>query len=116
MHKNNHIKELVHQLRVTSAKEDVGVWAAVAEDLERPTRRYAAVNLSALARTTRSGETIVVPGKVLGDGELPHALTIAALGFSESAQTKLKAQKATMLTITELVRKDPKGKTVRIVA
>lgn len=116
MYKNNQLKELVHELRKTSVTQDVGVWAAVAEDLERPTRRQAAVNLSALARATKQGETVVVPGKVLGDGELEHPITIAALGFSQSAQTKLKASKATIMTITELVQKDPKGKTVRIIA
>ena len=116
MYKNNQLKELVHELRVASATGQGAVWAAVAEDLERPTRKYAAVNLSALARTTKQGETIVVPGKVLGDGEISHAITIAALGFSQSAQAKLKASKATLMTIKELAQKDPKGKTVRIIA
>jgi len=116
MYKNNQLKELVHELRKASVTQDVGVWAAVAEDLERPTRKHAAVNLSALARSTKQGEIVVVPGKVLGDGELAHAITIAALGFSQSAQVKLKASKATIMTINELLTKDPKGKTVRIFA
>jgi large subunit ribosomal protein L18e len=116
MYKNNQLKELIHDLRKASVTQDVGVWAAVAEDLERATRKHAAVNLSVLARSTKQGEIIIVPGKVLGDGEIAHALTIAALGFSQNAQSKLKASKATIMTIKELVAKDPKGKTVRIFA
>jgi large subunit ribosomal protein L18e len=116
MYKNNQLKELVQELRKASNTQDAGVWAAVAEDLEKPTRKYAAVNLSALARSTKQGEIIVVPGKVLGDGELSHSITIAALGFSQSAESKLRASKTTMMTIKDLVAKDPKGKSVRIIA
>ena len=116
MYKNNQLTELIQELKRTSAHEGVGVWSAIADDLARPTRRHAQVNLGAIARTTKQGEIIVVPGKVLGDGELEHSITIAALGFSASAQQKLTANKTTMLTIKELVRKDPKGKTVRIIA
>jgi large subunit ribosomal protein L18e len=116
MYKNNQLKELVHELNLAGATGQGNVWAAIAEDLERPTRKYAAVNLSALARTTKQGEVIVVPGKVLGDGEINHSITIAALGFSASAEAKLRASKATMMTIKDLMQKDPKGKTVRIIA
>jgi large subunit ribosomal protein L18e len=116
MHKNNQLTELIRSLRKTSATQETGVWRAVAEDLSRPTRQQPQVNLGAIARATKQGETVVVPGKVLGDGELPHAITIAALGFSASAHAKLKASKATVLTIGELMTKDPKGKAVRIIA
>ncbi len=116
MHKNNQLKELIQELKRASAHEDVGVWRAIADDLAKPTRRQAQVNLGAIARATKQGEIVVVPGKVLGDGEMPHSVTIAALGFSAAAQQKLSTSKGTMLTIRELMKKDPKGKTVRILA
>ena len=116
MHKNNQLTELITELRKTSAIQQAPVWSAVADDLARPTRQKAIVNLAKLARSTKQGEVIIVPGKVLGDGELSHSLTIAALGFSASAQLKLKANKTIMITITDALKKDPKGKSVRILA
>jgi large subunit ribosomal protein L18e len=116
MNKNNQLTELIQDLKRASAREEVGVWSAVADDLARSTRRHAQVNLGAIARATKAGEIVVVPGKVLGDGEMPHSITIAALGFSASATRKLAQSKATVLTIQDLVTKDPKGKTVRILA
>jgi large subunit ribosomal protein L18e len=114
MNKNNQLQELISELRKASAQAPV--WSAIAENLERPTRHRAIVNLAKLNRATKQGDVVVVPGKVLGDGELDHSVTVAALGFSESAHVKLTASKATMTTIHELLKKDPKGKTVRIFA
>jgi large subunit ribosomal protein L18e len=115
-HKNEQIKTLIRELKIASSKNDAPVWRAVAEDLERPTRQQPVVNLAKLNRFTKQGETIVVPGKVLGDGELDHSITVAALGFSTSAQDKLKKGKATISTIMDLIKKDPKGKSVRVLA
>jgi large subunit ribosomal protein L18e len=113
-HKNTQLQELIQELKIASA--EAPVWRAVALHLERPTRHRVIVNLGSLNRYTKQGETVVVPGKVLGDGELDHGITVAALGFSSSAETKLKQSKASMLTIKEILKKDPKGKAVRIIA
>lgn len=115
-HKNTELQELIGELKKASIEQDAAVWKAIALQLERPTRHQPIVNLSNLNRYTKQGETIVVPGKVLGDGELNHSLTVAALGFSCSAEMKLKASKATISTIADIMKKDPKGKTVRIFA
>ena len=115
-HKNTELQELISELKKASIQQDAPVWKAIALHLERPTRHRAIVNLSSLNRSTKQGETIVVPGKVLGDGELDHTLTIAALGFSGSAEQKLKASKTSLVTIQEVLKKDPKGKAVRIFA
>jgi large subunit ribosomal protein L18e len=116
MYKNNQLQQLIIELKKASSVNDAPVWRAVAEDLERPSRMRAAVNLAKLNRNTKQGEVVVVPGKVLGDGELDHSVTVAALGFSESASDKLKSSKATVTTIHDLLKKDPKGKSVRVLA
>jgi len=113
-HKNTELQELIAELKKASIQQETGVWKAVALHLERPTRHRSVVNLTNLNRFTKQGEIVVVPGKVLGDGELDHQLTVAALGFSSSATQKLKQSKASMVTIQEALKKDPKGKTVRI--
>lgn len=115
-HKNEQLQTLIRELKTASSTNNAPVWRAIAENLERPSRNQAAVNLAKLNRFTKQGEVIVVPGKVLGDGELDHSITVAALGFSESATVKLKGSKATVISITELLKKDPKGKAVRVLA
>jgi large subunit ribosomal protein L18e len=103
------LAELVGRLRKTKKP----IWKDVAEKLEAPTRSRAEVNLWRLDKNTKDGETVVVPGKVLSEGELGHKLTIAAWAFSQGAATKLEG-KAKCMTIDELVAKNPDGKNVRI--
>jgi len=45
---------------------------------------------------------VIVPGKVLGDGEMDHKITIAALSFSQQAREKLKECK--IVSIEELAK------------
>ncbi len=73
------------------------------------------MNLSQIDRNTQKNDTIIVPGKVLGTGNLTHSLTIAAFDASDSAKEKLKAAKAKYLSIPELVAKNPKGTKVKII-
>jgi len=55
-----------------------------------------------------------VPGKVLGTGEISKKITIAAHTFSSSACDKILNAKGEILTISELIKKNPKGSKVRI--
>ncbi len=43
------------------------------------------VNISRLSSVTKNGEVIVVPGKVLGSGEMDHQLTVCAFSISDMA-------------------------------
>ena len=58
---------------------------------------------------------VVVPGKVLGSGTLDHKITIAAFDFSDGAIEKLKESNCEMLSINELMSKNPKGSRVRVI-
>ena len=109
MKTNPHLKDLIKELKTLSIKNKVGIWKAIAKELEKSTRRRRAVNLSKIDKVAKDKEIIVVPGKVLGNGELKKDITIAAYEFSESANQKIKNK----LTIKELMSKDPK--TIRII-
>jgi large subunit ribosomal protein L18e len=81
--------------------------------MSKPTRHQCEVNVSKINRFTIDGETIVVPGKVLGSGELDHKVTVAALKFSDAARAKIDKVGET-LTINELLDRNPKGSNIRI--
>ena len=73
------------------------------------------MNLSRINRHTQKGDTVVVPGKLLGAGALDHSVAVAAFNASEKAKAKLAAAKAKYLSIPELVEKNPKGANVKII-
>jgi len=95
-------------------KQEAKLWQRVAHELERATRKRREVNLSKLERHTENGETILVPGKVLGAGILKKKLHVAAWNFSAGASAAIKKAGGSTLTILELVKKNPKGTGVKI--
>lgn len=108
------LKSLVEELKKKSSQEKVQIWKRVADDLEKPTRIRRVVNLLRINKNVKDNETIIVPGKVLGGGELGRKVTVAAYQFSESAIDKInKVGKA--ITISELMKENPKASKVRII-
>jgi large subunit ribosomal protein L18e len=108
------LEGLIEEIRSLGYKEKSNFLIRLAELLEKPTRRKAEVNLSKLNRICKENETIVVPGKVL-DGLLSKPVTVAAVNFSHKARINIEKAGGKVLSIRELVHKDPKGSKVRIV-
>ncbi|MFW6230536.1 MAG: 50S ribosomal protein L18e [Nanoarchaeota archaeon] len=111
---NIQLQSLIEEMKKTSSEEQANLWRRVAGDLEKPTRGKRVVNLSRLNRFTKENEVVVVPGKVLGTGDLAHKLTVAAYSFSESAKEKINSN-GKAITLKELLQSNPKGKKVRII-
>ncbi|MEM0231030.1 MAG: 50S ribosomal protein L18e [Candidatus Woesearchaeota archaeon] len=112
--KNEIYKRTIEMLRQASYAGNP-VWKKVADDLNVPTRKKKVVNLSKLNRLTSENEVVVVPGKVLASGEIEHKITIAALNFSKEAIEKLKRAGAQILSIEELLKKNPEGKEIKVI-
>lgn len=89
-------------------------WKRVAGEISRPARMRRIVNIYKINFFAQDGETIVVPGKVLGVGELGKKVEVAALSFSNDAKEKILAAKGKVMTIKELLQKNPEAKKVRI--
>jgi len=62
---------------------------AIAEQLERPRKNYAKVNIYKIEKYAKEGENVFVPGKVLSEGELKKNVKVYALSFSKAAKEKL---------------------------
>jgi large subunit ribosomal protein L18e len=112
---NPELIQLIRFLKKQSREKEASVWRDVAKNLAKTKRQRAVVNLSRVNRYTQKGDTIVVPGKLLGGGSLNHSVTLAAVNASEKAKEKLAAIKAKYLSIPELVEKNPKGANVKII-
>ena len=109
------LQELVQSLRKESTSSKTQLWDRLADDLEKPTRQRRVVNVSRLARYTKPNEMVVVPGKVLGSGKIPHSIIVAALSFSAGAKERIEQAKGKVLTIDQLLKQKPKVQNLRII-
>jgi large subunit ribosomal protein L18e len=75
-------------------------WKRLAEILTNSTRKAKEFNLNEL--DSFQHETIVVPGKVLSQGEINSKKTIIALNFSEKAKEKLLKKGCKTMNIKEI--------------
>ncbi|MGM5487563.1 MAG: 50S ribosomal protein L18e [Nanobdellota archaeon] len=112
---NPQLCDLIRKLKTASIEEKVSIWKRVALDLEKPARNKRAVNIARINRNTKEGEMVIVPGKVLGTGNIGHKLTIAAYAVSDKARQEIEKADGKVLTINELLENNPKGKNVRII-
>ncbi len=105
---------LIRKLREIAGKENATIWKRVARILSNPRRIRPEVNLSVVNRHSKKGETILVPGKVLGAGNLEHSITIAAIAFSDAAKEKITQQGGKCISILELLALNPGGHNIRL--
>ncbi|HIP74402.1 MAG TPA: 50S ribosomal protein L18e [Euryarchaeota archaeon] len=111
---NTVLKGLIVTLEKASKKEDAPIWAYVAYELSRPTRKRINVNVGEIAKYASDGDTVVVPGKVLGIGRIDKKVTVAAWSFSASAKEKIEAAGGRAVGILDLLKENPKGSGVKV--
>ena len=89
-------------------------WLEIASILSGPRRKLKAMNLDEIEKQAKEGEIIIIPGKVLSQGELNKKIKIIALNFSEKAKEKLLKSKHEILSIIDGIKKYPEAKGVKI--
>ncbi len=113
--KNPVTAALVQKLVAQAVENKAPVWRAVADALNRPRQGGAEVPLSRLESLADSRGTLLVPGTVLGNGDVTKKLTVAALRFSSTARQKIEKAGGSCLSISEVADKHAKGMGVRII-
>jgi large subunit ribosomal protein L18e len=108
---NPRLRNLIEKLKSSESE----LWKRVAKDLARARRKRREVNLSRINRYSKEGEVIVVPGKVLGSGEIEHAITIAAFSFSKEAKQRITKAGGKVMSIEKLFKENPKGREIKLV-
>jgi|SRR3989338_424383 len=89
-------------------------WLGIASLLSAPRKLKISVNLEKIEKESKEGDTIIVPGKVLSQGDISKKIRIAALSFSQQAREKLKNRKCEIVTIKEEISKNKEAKGVKI--
>jgi len=88
-------------------------WIEVAAILSGPRKNFVNLNLGEIDNQVKDGEIIVIPGKVLSQGEITKKIKIVALNFSEKAEEKIKKAKMSSSGIAEEIKKNPYAENVR---
>ena len=102
--------ELVNTIIEAKKKKN---WLVVAAVISSPRIKKINMNLNQINDEAKEGETVIVPGKVLSQGEINKKIKVVALGFSEMAKEKILKAKGETLTILEEIKKNPDAKNVR---
>ncbi len=107
---NYYNRKLIRDLWKTKRR----IWKKVSKKLSGPRRERIEANLYRINKKTVENDVIVVPGKVLGVGEIDHKLTIACLNCSKTARKKIETSGSKLLSIEELFEQNPEGKDVKV--
>ena len=91
-------------------------WLHIAKRLAGATRSYVSVNLMDIDKQTSTGDTVLVPGRVLSMGDITKKVRVCALGFSAGAREKLKKSKSEAVTIADEIKANPKAEGIKIIA
>lgn len=111
---NPNVTSLIYKLRKASNEHSAPIWRSLSKKLQKPRRQRSEVNISKINRYSAENDFIVVPGKVLGAGEILHSVTVAAITLSETARKKITDANGRIISIPELVEENPKGSKVII--
>ena len=98
---------------IISAKKNEK-WIEIASILSAPRRKRINLNLEKINEEAKEGEKIVVPGKVLSQGEINKKIKIVALDFSEKAKDKLLKAGCEVEYILEEIKKNPEAKGIKV--
>lgn len=107
--KNN--PEIVETILAAKKKKE---WLDVARVLSGPRSNYMNLNLHEINSKVKEGENVVVPGKILSQGEIDKKIKIIALGFSETAKEKLKKSGSKTELILNELKSNPDAKGLKI--
>jgi len=111
---NPYLVQLIQDLKEATRVNDAPIWRDIATRLEKPRSRWAEVNISRLQLYANDGDTIVVPGKLLGAGLISKKVTVSAFQASRSARASIEKAGGRVIEIPTLIEENPKGFNVRI--
>jgi large subunit ribosomal protein L18e len=90
------------------------IWRKVSKKLSGARMDRVEANLYRINKKTKENDVIVVPGKVLGVGDIDHKITIACLDCSKAARKKIETSGSKLLSIEDLLEQNPEGKNVKV--
>lgn len=103
--------EIVETIKLCKKNEK---WLKMGQLISASRRKRPVFNLCEIDKKAKEGEVLIIPGKVLSQGDINKKIKIVALKFSEETKEKLKNKKIDFSLINEEIKKNPNAKDIRI--
>ena len=105
---------MVKDLKQASKKNEAPIWSRLADLAIKPSSSRRVVNLTRINKTTKENDVLFVPGKVLGTGNISHKITLSSFSMSTTAANKIIQSGGNIMVYSDMIKKYPTGKGVRI--
>jgi large subunit ribosomal protein L18e len=112
---NQLVISMVKELRLASSRNKAPIWSKLAQMAQKPGVAQRIVNIGKLNNITKDNDVIVVPGKVLGTGNISHKITLCSFSISTAAAKKITGAGGKIIGHSEIISKFPTGKGVKII-
>jgi len=112
---NQLVLNMVKELKSASAKNKAPIWSKLAEMAQKPSIAKRLVNVGKISDVTKENDVVVVPGKVLGTGNISHKITLCSFSISTSAAKKVLSAGGKIISYSDMISKFPTGKGVKII-
>ena len=104
---------MIKDLKQASKKNEAPIWSKLA-DLALKSSSKRTVNLTRINKITKENDVLFVPGKVLGTGNMSHKITLSSFSMSTTAANKIIQSGGNIMVYSDMIKKYPTGKGVRI--
>ena len=111
---NTELSDTIRFLKIKGRENKAKIWSVAADQLSRPGRAKAVLNVNHVSRSTKPDSLVLVPGKLLGSGIINHRVIIGAFDYSLAAREKVERAGGQCLALKDFVTRYPKGSNVTI--
>ena len=109
---NQLVLEMVKNLKKASAEHDAPIWSRLATMALKPASTKRKINLKRINQLTKEDDVVVIPGKVLGTGNMSHKITLCSFSISNSALNKIIDSGGKIISFSNIIKQFPTGKGV----
>ncbi|TLX65981.1 MAG: 50S ribosomal protein L18e [Thaumarchaeota archaeon] len=112
---NQLVIQMVKEFKGASKKNNAPIWSRLAELALKPSSARRTINIGQIDKFVKDNDVIVVPGKVLGTGNISHKITLCSFSMSTTGAKKVLQSGGKILSFSELIKSHPTGKGVVII-
>ena len=112
---NQVVIQMVKTLRLASKKNNAPIWGKIAELALKPTRAKRTLNLGQIDKFVSDNDVVIIPGKVLGTGNLSHKITLFSFSISSTGAKKITESGGKIIDISQVIKNHPTGKGLKII-
>ena len=105
----------VSSLKHASKINNAPIWSKLAKISQKSSSAKKIVNIKKINEHSEENNVIVVPGKVLGMGNISHKITLCSFSISNAAAKKIIESGGQIIKFNELIDKHPSGNNVKII-